>query len=184
MEMSREPCPELRCPVCRTPAEARIFSVDHSTFERQVFHSTAARGGTATPNATFPLTPQHIYRRQTYSESCPAAQTDVCCCRDSPASQAGHDRTAEAQPGSNHSELQVCPGAHATVRHHDDPTLIAWIKRELQALLLCDNPSTAQQVCALIHPETIHLVVQQTLVCEHKVGCTLMHRIYSRSEGL
>lgn len=145
-ESAKGPDSQMRCPVCRTPAEARIFSQGNDSFDRQLFPNTAERSGAATP-AALSISPQHVRRRQAYSEACLATQTDVCRCYQCPPT-AGHNRSATEATGLA-SDSVVWPGAKETARHPDDPTILAWVQRELQALLLCDDPGAAQQVRCL-----------------------------------
>jgi hypothetical protein len=137
------------CPVCRTRAEARIFSTEHGAYDRQKLHSGPRGDAKALPN--FSPSVAQIARRHAYSGACPAQQTALCLCLSAPRCGTGGDGAGSSsqRPACNHASVATVRDVfdeRSSLRCSKDPEAMTWMKRELQALLLCEDTGLAQQV--------------------------------------
>lgn len=119
------------CPVCRSRSFAYLYNCNGDTFERKMFHPNPQQD-----RGTFLLSPAHKRRRGTYLQT-----THV------PLTHESGSLVSDRQTQSHKKDDRVrCPAslrrvpANKQLRTLEDPAVRPWILRELQALLLVEDP--------------------------------------------
>lgn len=128
------------CPVCRSPCIAYLYNCNESTCERVDLRHTLQTSENR-PDG-FLLSPEHRIRRSMYQHS-PDNSTAI---PDSSLPGLSPNQTSANLNGVSLSLYPSFLKSLVQLRTLADPAVTLWLRRELQALLLTNEPGFVQQV--------------------------------------